>query len=108
MFANGCFKLPNFLSRLQLERIDLVYVERLSISEDRDYDSESHRCFGGGYGHHDEDKQLAADVPEESRERNKRQVDGVQHQLDTQEYRDRVALYEDPHGSDGKEQSRDT
>src|ERR1700752_3054256 len=90
MFARGCFKSRAILSRSKLERVHFVDVERFAVSEYRDDDRESNRSFGGGYGHHDEDKQLAVYVAKEAGERDQREVSGVQHELNAQKYRDGV------------------
>src|SRR5689334_11177477 len=64
--------------KLQFEVIDFVNVERLTIAKDRNDYCETDSRFGGGYGHDDEDKQLAAHVAKKPRQRNERQVDCVQ------------------------------
>ena len=76
----------------QLQNARLIHVQRLTIAEDGDNDSQTHRRFRGRYGHNDEHKKLSGDVLKETRKRNEGQIHSIQHQLNAHEHRDDVAL----------------
>src|SRR5688572_19600381 len=86
------------------QQVEVLDVDRLGVAEDRDDDREPDRRFRGSHGHHEEDEDLSLD-PDRARERNEREVHGVEHELDAHEQDDRVAA--DHHAEDAdREQDR--
>src|SRR6185369_2530436 len=59
---------------LQLQNTRIVYIERFTISKDRNDDPEANSCFGCSNCHHDEYKQLSGNILEETGKRNESQV----------------------------------
>ena len=84
--------LVNPVQQLQLQNAGLVHIKRLAITKDRNDDSQTHRSFRSRDRHHDEHEKLPGHVLKETRERHERQIHSIQHQLDTHEHRDHVAL----------------
>src|SRR6187549_203517 len=91
-----------YSTRSPLERCERVRREYFLVPEHGDHDSEAHRRFGGGHRHHEEHDDLAVDLAAEAVDGHKRQVDGIQHDLDGQQNRDDVAPQEHARGADGK------
>src|SRR5262245_23185121 len=81
-------------TRSALEQVDLVHEHGLPQSEQVDDDREPDRHLGGGDGHHEEHEDLAIERLHVARERDEREVRGVQHELDRHEDDERVAAYE--------------
>lgn len=83
-----------------------VNVERFAIAENRNYNAESDGGFGCGDAHYDENKHLPGRVVKEARKRYKRQIDGVEHQLDAHKHSDGVAFINHAECADGEQNAR--
>src|SRR6266404_1687259 len=77
---------------LQFQDARIVNIQRFTIAKDGEDDPQAHGGFGRGDRHHDKDEQLSRDITKETGKSDKRQVHGVEHQLDAHEHRDHVAL----------------
>jgi hypothetical protein len=77
---------------LKLQNTCIIHVERFAIAEDSDDNAKSNRRFRRRYGHHYENKKLTGDILKVTGESNKREIHGVEHQLNAHEQRDHVAL----------------
>src|SRR6266851_3205966 len=86
------------------EQIHVLQADRLLVAIDGENDREAHGGLGGGHRHHEEHEYLPAD-PQRLRERDERQIDGVEHQLDAHEDHDRIAAQQDA-GDAEREQHR--
>src|SRR5262249_2052067 len=82
---------------------ELVGVDRRTVAERGDDDREADRGFGGGDRHHEEHDHLAVHRAELTGERDERQVDRVQHELDRHEDDDDVAAHEHADRADREE-----
>src|SRR5688572_27075414 len=82
-------------------------VERLAMAEQGDHERQADRRLGGGDGHDEEGDDLPVDLAELAAERDERQVDGVQHDLDRHQQRDDVAAQEHARRADGEQQARE-
>jgi hypothetical protein len=69
-----------------------VHIERFAIPEHRNHERKSDRCLSGCDHQHEKHKDLSADLSVVAGERNKREVDGVKHDLHRQQQRDDVSL----------------
>src|SRR5215470_12406114 len=75
---------------LQLQNIRVVDVERFAVAEDSDDNSQTNGGFGSRNGHYNKDEKLSGDVPEVTGKGDKRQIHGVEHQLNTHEHRNNI------------------
>src|SRR5918993_2144092 len=80
-------------------------VERFAMPEQRNDQREADSRLGGGDRHHEERDDLAIVGAELPPEGNKREVDGVQHDLDRQQHRDQVLAQEHAGGADCEQQA---
>src|SRR5688572_22889690 len=76
------------------------------MAEQADHQCEADRGFRRGHGHHEEGDDLAIDLAQLATEGDKRQVDGVQHDLDRQQQRDQIAPQEHAGRADREQQAR--
>src|SRR5215203_2626367 len=77
---------------LVLQNARIVDIDRLTIPEKHNDDTESYRGFSGRDRHHHKYKQLPGHICVVARERHERQVYGIEHQLDAHEHPECVAL----------------
>src|SRR5229473_5099607 len=68
-----------------LQHRERVGVQRFPMPEQRDHDREPDGRLGGGNGHHEEHDDLPVGGAQRAAEGDKRQVHGVQHDLDRQQ-----------------------
>src|SRR5262249_53775169 len=87
--------------------VDLVDIQRLLVPEERNDDRQADGRLGRRHRHHKEDEDLARAVAEERREGDQREVDRIQHQLDTHEDDDRVPPCEHADDPDREENGAD-
>src|SRR5262245_17013796 len=85
---------------LALEEVDLVHVHRLLETEHVDDDGETDRDLGSRDSHDEEHEDLAVERVHRARERDEREIRGVQHELDRHEDDERVAAHEHPDDAD--------
>src|SRR5215218_522499 len=78
-------------------------VERFAMPEQADHERETDRGFGGRHRHHEEGDDLAIDRAPLAPERDEREIDGVQHDLDRHQQRDQVAAQEHAGSADRKQ-----
>src|SRR5215213_4918371 len=90
-----------------LELSQLVDVDRQAAAEDRHDQAEADGDLAGRDDHHDQREDLAVAVPVHARERDEREVGGVEHQLDAEQDHERVAPHEHAAGPDREDQRRD-
>src|SRR5436190_8359693 len=83
-----------------------VGVERLAVTEQADDDGKAHRRFRGGDRHDEEHDDLAVRAAVHAAERDEREIDGVQHDLDRQQNRDQVAAHEHACRADAEQHGR--
>src|SRR5688572_18574499 len=102
--ANGSNGISASTSPLQGSK--RIRVQRLAMTEKRDDESESNGRFRGGDGHDEERDDLSVEVAVVAAEGDKRQVHGVQHDLDRQQDRDQVAPEEHACRADGEQRRR--
>src|SRR5882762_8355041 len=88
--------------KLKLQNTRIVHIQRFPITKDGNDDSQTHCGLGGGDSHHNEDKQLSGNVMIKARESHKRQIHGIQHQLDAHEHRNHITLDQHAHYADRK------
>jgi hypothetical protein len=79
---------------LILQKIDLVDIEGLANTEERDDDSEADCSFRSCDDHHEEHENLTRNLMPHMCKRHKREIDGVQHELNGHENGDDVAFDE--------------
>src|SRR5215208_6902656 len=72
-------------TRSPLERLERVRVERLPVAEERDDDRQADGSFRGRDRQYEERDELNGDVTAEAPERDERQVDCIEHDLDRQQ-----------------------
>src|SRR5581483_2440886 len=89
-----------------LQRREGIGIERLAVAEQADHNREADLRFCCGDGHDEEHDDLTVRAAERSPERDERQVDRVQHDLDRQEDRDQVAAHEHPRRANGEQDGR--
>src|SRR2546423_7650507 len=89
------------------EARERVGVQRFAVAEQADHDREADGRFRRRHRHHEEHDDLAVRRAERPAERDERQVDGIQHDLDRQENRDQVAPHEHAGRADGEENRRE-
>src|SRR5579872_4045621 len=92
--------------RSPFERRKRFGVQRFLVPEQRDDDCQTDRGFSSRDGHDEEHDDLAVRGAERAAERDERQVDGVQHDLDRQQDRDQVAPHEHAGRPDGEQDGR--
>src|SRR6185503_16708407 len=96
------------ISRSLAHRVVLVDQRRLLVAVDRDDDREADRRLGGGDGHDHEgdDRTVEPELRSrrEGRERDDREVHGIEHQLDRHQHADRVPPGEEPEHPDREQQ----
>src|SRR5262249_30648952 len=83
-----------------------IRIERLAMSKQVDDDREADRGFRGRDRHHEEHDDLPFGRAERPAKRDKRQIDGVQHDFDRQEDRDEIPPKEDAGRADREEDRR--
>ena len=88
---------------LEFEQVHAFDVERLPVARNQNDDAETHGGFRGRHHDHEEDKDLAVELPTAWLKGHKRQIHGVQHQLDGHENRDDVALKNERHDAETEE-----
>src|SRR5690606_31402656 len=86
-------------STLPPKQVEVLHVHALDVAENRDDERQSDGGLGGGDGHHEEHEYLAVDA-DAPRERDEREIDGVQHQFDAEERDDRIAADDDAGDAD--------
>src|ERR1700754_1992055 len=94
-------------SRSSLELPQLIDVDRQPAPEQRDDETEADRDLTGRDDHDDQREDLPAHVAVVARERDERQVGGVEHQLEAQQDDERVAAREHAGDADAEDQRRD-
>src|SRR5215213_12033985 len=90
-----------------LELSQLVDVDRQAAPEDRHDQAEADGHLAGGDDHDDQREDLPVAVAVHARERDEREVGGVEHQLDAEQDHERVAPHQHAGDSDGEDQRRD-
>jgi hypothetical protein len=88
---------------LVLHQIDLVNVESLARTEERNNDGETDSGFRCGYDHHEENENLSGHLVPHVAEGDEGKVHGVEHELNRHEDGDHIALDKKGAGTDGKE-----
>src|SRR3954467_10036683 len=94
-------------SRSSLELPQLIDVDRQPPPVQRDDETEADRHLAGGDDHDDQREDLPAHVPAVARERDEREVGGVEHQLQAEQDHERVAPREHAGHPDAEDQRRD-
>src|SRR5688572_26060411 len=70
----------------QLQNTRVINIKRLAIAKDRDDDPQTNSSFRRSDRHDDEHKELSRHVLKKTGKRDKRQIHGVQHQLNAHEH----------------------
>src|ERR1044071_149049 len=89
-------------SMLVPERGEAVDLDVAATAEDRDDDREPDRRLGGGHGDHDQREGVRRHIAPHPREREQRDVGGVEHELDRHQDDQRVAA--DEHARDADQE----
>src|SRR6476659_1072953 len=102
-------RVSNISGRSLPHRVVLVDERRLLAAVDRDDDRQTDGRIGGGDGHHEEGDHGAAgpETRHERAERDDREVDRVQHQLDRHQHADRIAPGEEAEHPDREQEARE-
>src|SRR6266540_6616098 len=95
------------IRRSPLHALRLVDGGARLAAEERHDDREPDDDLGRGDDDHEEREDLTVQVPVHPRERDEREVHGVQHQLDRQEDHDRIATHEHSDHTGGEEHRRE-
>src|SRR4051812_17692750 len=85
------------------ERGEAVDLDVAPAAEDGDDDRETHGGLGGGHGDHDERERVSGQIAPHAREREQRDVGGVEHELDAHQDDQRVAPDEHADDADQKQ-----
>src|SRR2546421_199422 len=109
-----CSQVTSTLRLLQLQRVELVDIDRGAAAEDGDDDGEADRGLRGGSGDDEEHRRMAGEEAphrrvghqREAGERQEGEIHGVEHQLDAHEDDDRVAPQHDAGGAEREEHRR--
>src|SRR5205814_5561725 len=109
-----CSQVTSTLRLLELQRVELVDVDRGAAAKDGDEDGETHGGLGGGGGDDEEHRRVAGKEAShrrvrdqwEAREGQEGEIDRVEHQLDAHEDDDRVAPHDHAGGAEREEQRR--
>src|SRR5215210_614745 len=98
-----------WFKKLPLHEVYFVHVHRLARAVHREGDRQSDRDLRGGHGDHQHrvSHPRPASVRQVVRERHQREVDGVDHQLDTHKDHHGVAPDKRPPGPDGEHDRAD-
>src|SRR5206468_5878217 len=107
-----CSQVTSTLRLLELQRVELVDVDGSAAAEDGDDDGQSDGSLGSGRGDDEEHRRVPGEEAShrrvrhqrKARERQEREVDRVEHQLDAHQDDDRVAPQDHAGGAEGEQQ----
>src|SRR5436190_2585065 len=104
---SGSAGISSSIGTSPLQLGERVGVQRLAVPEQADDDREADRRFRRGDGHHEEDDDLAVRGAVHAAERDEREIDRVQHDLDRQQDRDEVPAHEHACRADAEQHGRE-
>src|SRR3954453_4769351 len=92
-------------SQLVFERGQILNLDRLTPTEERDNDGESHGNFGGSNGENKENENVAIQGAVEARKRDERERRGDQHELKTHVDDERILAQKNAEEPDREQQN---